>query len=81
MKVAFAAETDDLIANAQKKLAKKGARLIVANDVSSTDAGFAVDNNRVAILDDRGNRDDLELMSKYAVGHAILDRVKVYLEA
>jgi phosphopantothenoylcysteine decarboxylase / phosphopantothenate---cysteine ligase len=80
VKVAFAAETDDLIANAQKKLAKKGARLIVANDVSASDAGFAVDNNRVAILDDRGNRDDLELMSKYAVGHAILDRVKVYLE-
>jgi len=80
VKVAFAAETDDLIQNAQKKLAKKGARLIVANDVSQTDAGFAVDNNRVAILDDTGAREDHELMSKYAVGHAILDRVKQYLE-
>ncbi len=80
VKVAFAAETDDLIENAQKKLAKKGARLIVANDVSSTDAGFAVDTNRVAILGDRGERDDLDLMSKYEVGHALLDRVRAYLE-
>jgi len=80
VKVAFAAETDDLIANAQKKLAKKGAHLIVANDVSSTDAGFSVDTNRVVILSDRGERDDLDLMSKYDVGHAILDRVRTYLE-
>ncbi|MEX1021732.1 MAG: bifunctional phosphopantothenoylcysteine decarboxylase/phosphopantothenate--cysteine ligase CoaBC, partial [Dehalococcoidia bacterium] len=47
VKVAFAAETDDLLANARRKLAKKGARFIVANDVTATDAGFAVDDNRV----------------------------------
>ncbi len=55
IKVAFAAETDDLIENAARKLQAKGARLIVANDVTASDAGFAVDTNRVTILDDQGN--------------------------
>ena len=81
IKVAFAAETDDLLANAQRKLAKKGARFVVANDVTATDAGFGVDDNRVTILDDDGGQTDYPLMSKYAVGHTILDRLKVYLDA
>lgn len=80
VKVAFAAETDDLLANAQRKLAKKGARFVVANDVTATDAGFGVDDNRVTILDDEGGQTEYPLMSKYAVGHAILDRLKGYLE-
>lgn len=75
VKVAFAAETNDLLQHAAAKLKKKGARFIVANDVTATDAGFSVDDNRVTILDDAGGRDDLPLMPKYAVGHAILDRV------
>jgi phosphopantothenoylcysteine decarboxylase / phosphopantothenate---cysteine ligase len=80
VKVAFAAETDDLLANAQRKLAKKGARFVVANDVTATDAGFGVDDNRVTMLDDEGGQQDYPLMSKYAVGHAILERLKRYLE-
>jgi phosphopantothenoylcysteine decarboxylase / phosphopantothenate---cysteine ligase len=80
VKVAFAAETDELVENAAAKMAKKGARLIVANDVSATDAGFAVDDNRVTILDDAGGRVDLPLMSKYAVGHAICDRLLPLLD-
>ena len=76
VKVAFAAETQNLIENAVAKLASKGARLIVANDVTATDAGFGSDDNRVTILDDEGGRDDLPLMTKYAVAHAILDRVR-----
>jgi phosphopantothenoylcysteine decarboxylase / phosphopantothenate---cysteine ligase len=79
VKVAFAAETQDLLANAAKKLKAKGARLMVANDVSATDAGFGVDTNRVVILDDRGGRDDLPLMSKYDVGVRVLDRVAALL--
>lgn len=75
LKIAFAAETQNLIENATSKMASKGARFIVANDVTATDAGFGTDDNRVTILDDAGGRDDLPLMSKYAVGHAILDRV------
>ncbi len=79
VKVAFAAETQNLIENAAAKLQSKGARLIVANDVTATDAGFGSDDNRVTILDDAGGRDDLPLMTKYAVGHAILDRVRALL--
>src|SRR5688572_9993862 len=75
VKVVFAAETNDLIENAMKKLQAKGAHLIVANDVSATDAGFGVDDNRVSILDAEGGQDDLPLMSKYEVSDRILDRV------
>ncbi|RLT27375.1 MAG: bifunctional phosphopantothenoylcysteine decarboxylase/phosphopantothenate--cysteine ligase CoaBC [Chloroflexi bacterium] len=75
VKVVFAAETNDLIQNATKKLQAKGAALIVANDVSATDAGFGVDDNRVTILDAKGGREDLPLMTKYEVAGRILDRV------
>ena len=75
VKVAFAAETDDLLANAERKLAAKGAQLIVANDVSASDAGFAVDTNRAVILDTHGGREELPLLSKYDVGMRVLDRV------
>ncbi|MFN8584078.1 MAG: bifunctional phosphopantothenoylcysteine decarboxylase/phosphopantothenate--cysteine ligase CoaBC [Dehalococcoidia bacterium] len=79
VKVAFAAETQDLLANAQKKLASKGARFVVANDVTAPDAGFAVDTNRVTILDDQGGREALPLMPKYDVGWHVLDRVAALL--
>ncbi len=75
VKVAFAAETDDLLDNARLKLQKKGVRLIVANDVTATDAGFGSDDNRVTILDDQGGREDHPLMTKYAVGQVICDRL------
>ena len=75
VKVVFAAETNDLIENATKKLQAKHAALIVANDVSATDAGFGVDDNRVTILDAEGGREDLPLMTKYEVAERILERV------
>lgn len=75
VKVAFAAETQDLIANAEKKLAAKGARLIVANDVTASDAGFGTDTNRITILDDEGGREVVPLMSKYGCATRILDRI------
>ena len=81
IKVAFAAETQDLVDNAAKKLVEKDAHLIVANDVSATDAGFAVDTNRITILDRAGSREDLPLMSKYDCGVRILDRVQELLAA
>src|SRR5678815_4575501 len=49
--VGFAAETQDVVANAQAKLAAKRCDLIVANDVSEPGAGFAVDTNRVTVVD------------------------------
>ena len=43
-------------------------------DASHTDAGFAVDDNRVSILDAEGGREDLPLLPKYEVSSRILDR-------
>ena len=79
MKVAFAAETDDLEENAARKLIEKDAQLIVANDVSAPNVGFAVDTNRVVLLDREGGRDELPLLSKYDCGSRILDRVVALL--
>lgn len=80
VKVGFAAESENLLANAQSKLRAKGLRLIAANDITAADSGFGVDTNKVILLDSDGSRQDLPLMSKYHVGHEILDRVARYLE-
>ena len=79
LKVGFAAETEDLLVNARDKLERKNLDMIVANDVSATDAGFAVDTNRVVILDKSGGQDELPLMSKREVADAVLNRVSALL--
>jgi phosphopantothenoylcysteine decarboxylase/phosphopantothenate--cysteine ligase len=81
VKVGFAAETDSLVAHARDKLARKRLDLIVANDVTAIDAGFAADTNRVTLIDTEGTVESLPLMSKYAVAGRILDRVSVILSA
>jgi len=73
--VGFAAETEDLLGNARAKLKAKSLDLIVANDVSAADSGFAVDTNRVILLDPWGSSEPLPLMSKTAVAEQVLDRV------
>jgi phosphopantothenoylcysteine decarboxylase/phosphopantothenate--cysteine ligase len=73
--VGFAAETENLIANAQKKLKGKNLDLIVANDVTKPGAGFASDTNQVKILYPSGKVKDLPLMSKAEVSRSILDDV------
>ena len=75
VKVGFAAETESLVENAKSKLVSKDLDLIVANDVTASDAGFASDDNRVIILDREGGIDRLPLMSKYNVGVEVLNRV------
>ncbi len=75
VKVGFAAESEELIANAQSKLYSKDLDLIAANDITAEDAGFASDDNRVIILDREGAVERLPLMSKYAVGVKLLDRI------
>jgi len=75
VKVGFAAETEDLMENAARKLVEKRLDLNIANDVSSAEAGFEVDTNRVTILDRDGGREDVPLMSKYDVAQRILDRL------
>lgn len=79
IKVAFAAETADAAAKGAAKMAKKGATLTVANDVTEPGSGFGTDTNRVDIVRTDGSIESLPLMSKYDVGNAILDRVKPYL--
>ena len=73
--VGFAAETNDLVQNAQKKLVKKSCDLMVANDVLAEGAGFEGDTNIVTLLDQSGNCEQLPLLSKREVADRILDRV------
>ena len=78
--VGFAAETDDLVANARKKMSEKNLDLIVANDVTSQSAGFAVDTNQVKILFPSGEIKNLPLMTKEEVAYSILDEVVLLLK-
>ena len=75
IKVGFAAETQDLLENAQKKLETKHLNFICANDVTVPDAGFGVNTNRITILHPSGEKEALPLMSKHAVAHEILKRI------
>lgn len=72
--VGFAAETEDLIENARKKLAHKRCDLIVANDVTEPNAGFAVDTNHVQLVSADGVV-DVPPASKAEVAHRILDKI------
>jgi phosphopantothenoylcysteine decarboxylase/phosphopantothenate--cysteine ligase len=73
--VGFAAESEQLLANAQDKLERKNLSMIVANDISAPDAGFAVDTNRVLLLLPGGVVEPLPLMTKGEVAAAVLARV------
>jgi phosphopantothenoylcysteine decarboxylase/phosphopantothenate--cysteine ligase len=71
--VGFAAETEDLIAHAKKKLKEKNLDFIVVNDVTKPGAGFGLDTNQVKIVYPSGRVRDLPLMSKEEVSKVILD--------
>lgn len=79
MVVGFAAESQDLLANARAKLERKGLDLLVANDITAPDAGFEVDTNRVILLDAAGGQQALALASKTRVAEAIVARVVALL--
>ncbi|MBN1265692.1 MAG: bifunctional phosphopantothenoylcysteine decarboxylase/phosphopantothenate--cysteine ligase CoaBC [Anaerolineales bacterium] len=72
--VGFAAESQDLLKNARVKLEEKELDLIAANDISRTDAGFAVDTNQVTLLNNKG-AEELPLQTKAEAASDILDRV------
>jgi phosphopantothenoylcysteine decarboxylase/phosphopantothenate--cysteine ligase len=78
--VGFAAETEDVVSRATAKRLSKRADLIVANDVSRTDAGFDVDTNAVTIVGPDG-AEALPLQSKTRVAAEILNRVEKLLSA
>lgn len=79
VKVGFAAESEDLVANARQKLEAKGLDLIAANDVTAQGSGFGADTNKVTMLDRDGGQEELPLMSKYDVAGRILDKVVLLL--
>ena len=74
--VGFAAETTNHMANALDKIKRKNLDLIVLNDVSQEDRGFAADSNEVRMIDREGNEEVVPLMSKEDVADRILDRIK-----
>jgi phosphopantothenoylcysteine decarboxylase/phosphopantothenate--cysteine ligase len=78
--VGFAAETQDLLDNAQDKLERKGLDFIVANDITATDAGFASDYNRVVILDKKGGREEIERETKSHISERVIERVAEILD-
>ena len=81
VRVGFSAESENLEANAADKVRRKDLDLIVANDITEEGSGFGVDTNRVALIDRELRVERLPLLSKYAVGHRILDRVVELLAA
>jgi phosphopantothenoylcysteine decarboxylase / phosphopantothenate---cysteine ligase len=73
--VGFAAETQNLLANAREKVQKKHLDMIVANDVTMAGAGFNADTNVVKFLYADGQVEELAKMSKDEVARELLDRV------
>ena len=78
--VIFAAETENVIANATAKLARKGADLAVANDVTQPGAGFDVATNRVTFVTPDG-AEALDTLPKTEVASTLLDRLAALLPA
>ena len=78
--VGFAAESENLIANAREKLRQKNLDLIVVNDITKPGAGFGQETNQVKILYPSGKMMDLPLMSKDEVSQSILDEVMKLLK-
>ncbi|MCJ7654295.1 MAG: bifunctional phosphopantothenoylcysteine decarboxylase/phosphopantothenate--cysteine ligase CoaBC [Dehalococcoidia bacterium] len=75
LRVGFAAESEDLVANARGKLEKKRLDLIIANDITAKVSGIGADTNQVVIIDRKGKVEELPLLPKREVADRILDRV------
>ena len=78
--VGFAAETDDVEANAKRKIEKKNLDFIVLNDLTKQGAGFGVETNIVKIIDRSGEMQEYPKLSKTEVGDIILDKVLAMAE-
>lgn len=78
--IGFAAETENLIENANAKLKAKNLDFIVANNVKSKDSGFRTDNNKATIIDKNGNSEELPDMKKNELAKIILDKVTGMLD-
>ncbi len=75
--IGFAAETENLEANAREKLERKGCDILVANDVSRQDIGFDQDNNEVRLFFKDGRKSiEIALQSKRAIGEKIVELIE-----
>ena len=74
--VGYAAETNQVLEQATRKLREKNLNLIVVNDISQEGAGFDVDTNIVKIIDPKGHVDALPMLSKAEVAHALFEVVQ-----
>lgn len=79
--IGFAAESENLYKNALEKLEKKNLDLIIANDISKKDSGFAVDTNQVSIFDADGTCEELPLMPKDIVAQRIIQKLIEKIES
>ncbi len=79
LRVGFAAESDDLVENARRKLADKSLDLIVANRIGSPDGAFGSLSNQVTLLDRDGGIDAWPMLPKREVADRLLDRVVKHL--
>jgi phosphopantothenoylcysteine decarboxylase/phosphopantothenate--cysteine ligase len=75
LSVGFAAESENLVANAREKLEKKRLDLIVANDIMAKGSGIGADANQVVIIDRKGKVEKLPLLPKREVADRVLDKV------
>jgi phosphopantothenoylcysteine decarboxylase/phosphopantothenate--cysteine ligase len=75
IKVGFAAESENLVANARQKLEKKQLDLIVANDIADPGSAFGSDTNEVTLIGKDGKAERLPLLTKREVADRVLDRV------
>ena len=75
IRVGFAAESHNVVANAKDKVKRKGLDLIVANDITEKDCGFGTETNRVTIIDSKGKIEELPLLPKDEVAERIIDRL------
>lgn len=78
--VGFAAETNDVLENATKKIKKKNLDFIVANDLTMQGAGFSTETNIVKIIEADGRINEYPKLLKSEVGDIILDKVRDILE-
>ena len=73
--VGFAAESNDVLKNADKKLKNKNLDFIVANDITASDTGFGSEDNKVVILSKNNEKLELDKMSKKEVASNIFDMI------
>jgi phosphopantothenoylcysteine decarboxylase / phosphopantothenate---cysteine ligase len=75
LKIGFAAESQDLLANARKKLVNKQLDLIIANNITEENSGFGSDTNKVTLIGKDGTPESLPVLDKRVVADRILDRI------